>query len=203
MEQQQPRPLLAEQQQPAMINIRTTIQRLVSHLPYDVIPEMMPPPRTVMTRPPPGYLRELDMYPDTPYFNASSYCNRLNIRFAVWLRHPATIALLKAYSNYYREAARESPPSLIMIVKGGARIVHGYYVHMTLHDALSSWCDFELVNPSNRPRIPPRQASSAVLYTTQTIIDPGTPAELIEAAQANSRARIANVISAARGGTFC
>lgn len=162
----------------------------------DSVPEMMAPARTVLTRPPLGYMRDLEMREDAPYFNASSYCNKIGLRFSLWLKHPATIALIKAFSTYYREAAHERSPPLIMAVKSGARIVHGYYVHVMLHDALSSWCDFGLIPQVDRPRLP---TTTTYVYTTQTVINPGTSTEAIEAIQAGSRARITSVINAARG----
>ncbi len=187
---------------------RAQIQRLVSQLPYDAVPEMIAPQRTVLVNAPQGYARDLEMREDAPYFNASAYCNKLNLRFSLWLRHPATIALIQAFSTYYREAAHEKAPSLIMVVKSGARVVHGYYVHTMLHDALSSWCDFESLPRESRPRLPPSATVpgggtvTSYIYTTQTVIEPGASVEAIEAAQAGSRARIAHVISAARGGSL-
>lgn len=186
-------------------NARAMVQRLVCQLPYDETPEMLPPPRLIVESAPPGYTRDLLMYPDTPYFNGSTYCNRLNMRFAAWLRHPATIALIKAFGNYYREAARETPPALIMIVKGGARSVHGYYVHMSLHDALSSWCDLESLPQSERPRIQDavfggQRQTTTMVYTTQTIVNEGSTPEMLQAARLDSSARLASVIRAARGG---
>lgn len=164
------------------------------------VPEMKPPQRTVLARPPPGYSRDLEMREDAPYFNASSYCNKLGLRFSAWLRHPATIELFRSYNNYYREAAHENCPILVMQVKTGARVVHGYYLHVMLHDALSTWCDFELLPEDRRPRIPPRNAT--VVYTTHTVIDANASPEAIEAAQVGARERLASVISAARGGYF-
>lgn len=123
-------------------------------LPYDSIPEMIAPRYTVSTKPPPGYSRDLDMRTDAPFFNASSYCNKINLRFSLWLRHPATTALLRSFKDYYREAARELQPELIMQVKSGARCVHGYYIHIMLHDALSAWCDHMLQPDSQMRRVP-------------------------------------------------
>lgn len=187
---------------------RQMTERLVSDLPYDAVPEMVPPQCTVLTKPPMGYTRDLEMRLDAPYFNASLYCNHIGLRFSLWLRHPATIALLKALSTYYREASHERAPSLVMLVKGGARSVRGYYLHISLQDALSSWCDFESLPLTSRPRMPSsapiiRQANNLTLvYTTQTVINPGASPEIMAAAQAGAQSRISSVISAARGGAY-
>lgn len=178
-----------------------TTQRLVSQLPYDAIPEMLPPPHTLTKKPLAGYTRELEMRPDAPFFNASIYCNRLNLRFSLWLRHPATIALIRSFGDYYREAAREARPDLIMQVKTGARCVHGYYVHVMLHDALSAWCDLMSLPQSEMPRIPVPQRSvvptTTLVYTRRTVrTQSTTDAELSPADF------LAQVISAARGGAF-
>lgn len=174
------------------------LNRLVTH---DTVPEMKPPQRTILMKPAPGYTRDLEIREDAPYFNASTYCNKIGLRFSTWLRHPATIALIQSYNNYYREAAHENCPILVMQVKTGARVVHGYYLHMMLHDALSVWCDFELIPVEDRPRMPPSQPRAAtVVYTTHTVIDANASREVVEAAQAGARERIASVISAARGG---
>lgn len=174
------------------------LSRLVERSP---VPEMKPPQRTILVKPPPGYSRDLEMREDAPYFNASAYCNKIGLRFSAWLRHPATIALMQSHNNYYREAGREMCPVLVMQVKSGARVVHGYYLHVMLHDALSVWCDFESLPEDQRPRIPPAQPrTSAVVYTTHTVIDANASREVVEAAQAGVRDRIASVISAARGG---
>lgn len=146
-------------------SVRVATQRLVTQLPYEAIPEMIAPSYTVSTRPPPGYTRDMEMRTDAPFFNASAYCNRLNVRFSLWLRHPATIALIHAFGAYYREAAHELRPDFIMQVKTGARCVHGYYVHVSLHDALSAWCDFMLIPPAEAPRMPLGNAGTA---TTQS-----------------------------------
>ncbi len=130
------------------------VQRLVTELPFETVPEMTAPLYTVLAKPPVGYTRDLDMRDDAPYFNGSTYCNKLRLRFSMWLRHPATVALIRAFSNYYREAAHGRSPPLVMQVKSGARLVHGYYVHIMLHDALSAWCDFELQPVGQRPRLP-------------------------------------------------
>lgn len=137
-----------------MANTRVRVQLAVSQLPFDTVPEMRAPLHTILSKPPPGYSRELEMREDAPYFNASTYCNHLNLRFSMWLRHPATMALIRALGNYYREASHSQTPSLVMCVKSGARSVHGYYMHVMLHDALSAWCDFELTNPTQRARLP-------------------------------------------------
>ena len=131
------------------------VQMIVSQLPHDAIPEMTPPTHTVLVPPPAGSTRPLDMFPDCPYFNGSLYCNRLSLRFSLWLRNPATIALISAFRTYYREAARERSPPLVMLVKGGARCVHGYYVNLSLHDAFSAWCDLQIKPIETRQRIPP------------------------------------------------
>ncbi len=179
---------------------RSFTQRLISQLPHVSIPEMIAPRRTVRISPPVGYVRPLEMREDAPYFNASSYCNRLDIRFSLWLRHPATIALIQSFANYYREAAHEQSPALVMVVKSGSRVVHGYYVHTMLHDALSAWCDQECLPHAERRRLP-TTASTMFVYTTQTVINSGSSPEVIAAAQEQTQARIANVISAVRGGT--
>jgi hypothetical protein len=87
-----------------------------------------------------------------------------------------------------------------MQVKTGARVVHGYYVHMMLHDSLSTWCDYQLLPEESRPRIPsPAGTTTTVIYTTQTVINPGTPPEAITAAQAGTQARITSILNAVRG----
>lgn len=158
-----------------MSNTRQATRRLISELPYDAIPEMVAPTHTVPCRPFPGCTRELEMRPDAPFFNASTYCNHLNLRFALWMRHPATIALIHALGNYYREAARETKPELIMQVKSGARCVHGYYVHIMLHDALSAWCDFMLTPEEYAPRIPNAAPSSSARHTPLTPLASSIP----------------------------
>lgn len=120
------------------------IQKEISELPYETIPEMKPPAKTVKTPPPVGYESFLDCYPGAPYFNASLYSKyQGGLRVASWLRLPATIHLLQASRDYYREAVRQKPVHLVMIVLGGRREVHGYYVHMSLFDAFASWCEHE------------------------------------------------------------
>jgi hypothetical protein len=139
----------------------------------DSIPEMVAPPRTLLTAPPIGYSRDLEMRMDGPYFNASAYCNKINLRFSMWLRHPATVALLQAFNNYYREACHDTSLNVVMIVKSGARVVH-----TMMHDALSTWCDFQLLPPTAKPRLP---STTIYIYTPQSV---------------------AQAISGARGGTY-
>ena len=139
------------------------------------------------------------MREDAPYFNASLYCNRLGLRVSSWLKNPSTVSLLHSLSNYYLGAAHEKSPALIMRVKRGSRSVHGYYVHLMLHDALSVWCDYELLPIEQRPAIPRFvPTTTSIIYTMRTQMEPGSSTEQMEAARSDSRVRIANVISAAR-----
>lgn len=137
--------------------LREETQRLISELPYDSIQEMVPPLMTIKTIPPGDSSSNSDFihcYPNAPYFNASQYCSSMGLRFSSWLRNPATVELFRVIRNYYREAAREKSPFLVMIVQGGRREVHGYYLHISLYDALSRWCEHEKLPPEQQRQIP-------------------------------------------------
>lgn len=129
-----------------------------------VVPEIPPPVRTAVVPMPTAVGSvTVDAIPGTPYVNASVYTRTCGIRLNVWLKHPDTVALISAFSEYYRRATRRAAPQCVVYVRQGPRCFHGYYVHSSLFEALAVWCHYERLKGIEKTRLPlPQTATMAV-----------------------------------------
>jgi hypothetical protein len=103
-------------------------------------PELAPPLILEKVKSPVGYTGDLDMYPGTLYFNASMFLEKQGLKISSLLEQNATKELLRGFQKYYMSTCGYECLSLVVVVNKGPKAFWGYYIHMSLHDAVTRWC---------------------------------------------------------------